>query len=86
MDVFPNGDGSLPPAFTVLQNVIEKNQRTVIVHGLADFILIAEGYICVHESSSPYILTHGSMLEPGLSFKSKCILNRFITSIDRNNL
>ncbi|KAG0692282.1 Alpha/Beta hydrolase protein [Suillus ampliporus] len=43
INVFPNGDGSLPPAFTVLPNVIEKNQRTVIVHGLADFVLIAEG-------------------------------------------
>jgi len=40
----PHGnDESLPPAFTVLPNVIEKNNRTVIVHGLADFILIAEG-------------------------------------------
>ncbi|KAH0839339.1 Alpha/Beta hydrolase protein [Lanmaoa asiatica] len=45
IDVFPNGDESLPPAFTVLPNVIEKNVRTVIVHGLADFILIAEGYV-----------------------------------------
>ena len=44
VNVFPNGDLSLPPAFTVLPNVIEKNVRTVIVHGLADFILIAEGY------------------------------------------
>ncbi|KAF8164723.1 alpha/beta-hydrolase [Crassisporium funariophilum] len=43
IDVFPKGDGSLPPAFTVLPNVIEKNNRTVIVHGLADYILIAEG-------------------------------------------
>jgi carboxypeptidase D len=43
IDVFPNGDGSLPSAFTVLPNVIEKSQRSVIVHGLADFILIAEG-------------------------------------------
>ncbi|KAG2361254.1 Alpha/Beta hydrolase protein [Suillus spraguei] len=43
INVFPNGDSSLPPAFTVLPNVIEKNQRTVIVHGLADFILIANG-------------------------------------------
>ncbi|KAF8638469.1 hypothetical protein AX17_002180 [Amanita inopinata Kibby_2008] len=41
--VFPNGDGSLPPSFTVLPNVIEKSQRSVIMHGLADFILIAEG-------------------------------------------
>ncbi|KAG1845213.1 Alpha/Beta hydrolase protein [Suillus tomentosus] len=43
-NVFPNNDSSLPPAFTVLPNVIEKNQRTVIVHGLADFALIADGY------------------------------------------
>jgi carboxypeptidase D len=43
--VFPKGDhdSSLPPAFTVLPNVIEKSKRSVIVHGLADFILIAEG-------------------------------------------
>ncbi|KAI0687232.1 Alpha/Beta hydrolase protein [Earliella scabrosa] len=42
-EVFPHGDASLPPAFTVLPNVIEKSARTVIVHGLADFALIAEG-------------------------------------------
>ncbi|KAG2053778.1 alpha/beta-hydrolase [Suillus hirtellus] len=42
-NVFPNNDSSLPPAFTVLPNVIKKNQRTVIVHGLADFVLIADG-------------------------------------------
>jgi len=43
VNVFPDGDVSLPPAFTVLPNVIEKSNRSVIVHGLADFILIAEG-------------------------------------------
>jgi len=44
VDVFVNGtDKSLPPALTVLPNVIEKNNRTVIIHGLADFILISEG-------------------------------------------
>jgi carboxypeptidase D len=43
INVFPNGDSSLPPAFTVLPGVIEKNKRTVIVHGLVDYILIAEG-------------------------------------------
>ncbi|KAG1740196.1 Alpha/Beta hydrolase protein [Suillus paluster] len=58
INVFPNGDGSLPSAFTVLPNVIEKNQRTVIVHGLADFILIAEGYDFVHEPCSRAITTH----------------------------
>ncbi|KII83375.1 hypothetical protein PLICRDRAFT_119436 [Plicaturopsis crispa FD-325 SS-3] len=42
-DVFVRGDESLPPAFTVLPTVIEKSQRAVIVHGLADYILIAEG-------------------------------------------
>ena len=41
--VFPNGDASPPPAFTVLPNVIEKSKRFVMVHGLADFVLIAEG-------------------------------------------
>ena len=43
INVFPSGDASLPPAFTVLPNVIEKSKRSVIVHGLGDFILIAEG-------------------------------------------
>ena len=42
-DVFPDGDASLPPAFTVLPNVIEKSNRSVIVQGLTDFLLIAEG-------------------------------------------
>jgi len=46
VDVFPhNDDASLPSAFTVLPNVIEKSDRTVIVHGLADFVLIAEGSV-----------------------------------------
>jgi carboxypeptidase D len=43
ISVFPHNDSSLPPAFTVLPNVIEKSNRSVIVHGLGDFILIAEG-------------------------------------------
>ncbi|KAI0751809.1 alpha/beta-hydrolase [Daedaleopsis nitida] len=44
IDVFPRGgDKSLPPSLTVLPNAIEKSERAVIVHGLADFILIAEG-------------------------------------------
>lgn len=42
-----NDDTSLPPALSVLPSVIEKNERTVIVHGLADFILIAEGCVCL---------------------------------------
>jgi carboxypeptidase D len=43
VDVFPNGDSSLPPALTILPNVIEKSERSVIIHGLGDFVLIAEG-------------------------------------------
>ena len=37
------GDTSLPSGFTVLPSIIEKSERSVIVHGLADYILIAEG-------------------------------------------
>ena len=48
VDVFlRNDDTSLPPTLSVLPSVIEKNERTVIVHGLADFILIAEGCVCL---------------------------------------
>ncbi|KAJ7476943.1 Alpha/Beta hydrolase protein [Mycena galericulata] len=43
INVFPHGDASPPSALSVLPNVIEKSVRTVIAHGLADFILIAEG-------------------------------------------
>lgn len=43
VDVFPDGDASLPPTFTVLPSVIEKSKRSVIIHGRADFILIADG-------------------------------------------
>lgn len=43
IDVFPNGDGSLPSALSVLPNVIDKSNRTVIIHGLADFRFIAQG-------------------------------------------
>ena len=41
--VFPKGDPSVPPAYTVLPNVIEKSKRSVIVQGLSDFVVIAEG-------------------------------------------
>ena len=43
INVFPNGDDSLPPTFTVLPNVIEQSVRSVIMHGLGDYVLIAEG-------------------------------------------
>ncbi|KDQ27644.1 hypothetical protein PLEOSDRAFT_1104326 [Pleurotus ostreatus PC15] len=36
-------DQSVASTLSVLPNVIEKSERTVIVHGLADYILIAEG-------------------------------------------
>ena len=43
INVFPRGDRSLPPAFTVLPNAIEKSKRAVIVHGTADLYFISEG-------------------------------------------
>lgn len=43
IDVFPNGDASPDVALGILPKVIEKNERTVVVHGLADYVLIAEG-------------------------------------------
>ena len=43
VNVFARGDASPPTALSVLPNVIEKSARTVIIHGLADFVLIAEG-------------------------------------------
>lgn len=55
VDVFiRNRDTSLPSALSVLPSVIEKNQRTVIVHGLADFILIAEGYVSAVHRNAEY--------------------------------
>ncbi|KAI0698230.1 alpha/beta-hydrolase [Cytidiella melzeri] len=39
----PGSDQSVASTLSVLPNVIEKSVRTVIVHGLADFILVAEG-------------------------------------------
>ena len=41
--VLTEDDPSVPSALSVLPNVIEKSERVVIVHGLADFILLAEG-------------------------------------------
>ena len=49
--VFPEGDASPSTALSVLPSVIEKSNRTVIVHGLADFILIAEGTRIVIQKS-----------------------------------
>lgn len=43
IDVFPDGDASLPPTFTVLPGVIKQSVRSVIMHGLGDYVLIAEG-------------------------------------------
>ncbi|KAL5520959.1 hypothetical protein ACEPAF_2962 [Sanghuangporus sanghuang] len=39
----PINDQSIPSMLSIMPNVIEKSERTVVVHGLADFILIAEG-------------------------------------------
>lgn len=39
----PGRDQSVASMLSVMPNVIEKSIRTVVVHGLADFILVAEG-------------------------------------------
>jgi carboxypeptidase D len=42
--VFVDGiDQSLPSSYSILPNVIEKSQRTIIVNGQHDFVIIAEG-------------------------------------------
>lgn len=43
VNVFPNGDASLPPALTVLPSVIERTQNVIVAHGLLDMVLIANG-------------------------------------------
>lgn len=42
-DVFPSGDSSDPSSWSVLPRAIDKNERTVIGHGLLDFILMTNG-------------------------------------------
>ncbi|KAF8335498.1 alpha/beta-hydrolase [Cantharellus anzutake] len=42
--VYVNGqDNSVPSMLSVMPNVIQKSARTVVMHGLADYVLIAEG-------------------------------------------
>ncbi|KAJ1302190.1 hypothetical protein OPQ81_001016 [Rhizoctonia solani] len=44
IDVFINGtDNSVPVMLSVMPNVIEKSERTVVMHGGIDYVLIAEG-------------------------------------------
>lgn len=43
VNVFPQGDSSLPPALTVLPGVIERTQNVIVAHGLFDMVLIANG-------------------------------------------
>ncbi|RPA98156.1 alpha/beta-hydrolase [Choiromyces venosus 120613-1] len=43
IDVFPQGDSSDPSSWKVLPRVIDKNERTIIAHGLLDFLLIPNG-------------------------------------------
>ncbi|KAJ6256494.1 hypothetical protein Dda_8356 [Drechslerella dactyloides] len=43
-DVFPSGDGSgFPIPAGVMSRIIERNERTIIAHGLHDYILLADG-------------------------------------------
>jgi len=41
--VLPSGETSDPSSFSVLPQVIAKSARTVIMHGLADFVILADG-------------------------------------------
>ncbi|CAE6336317.1 unnamed protein product [Rhizoctonia solani] len=44
INVFVNGtDTSIPSMLSVMPNVIEKSERTVVMHGGIDYVLIAEG-------------------------------------------
>jgi carboxypeptidase D len=43
VDVFPNGDGSLPSALTVLPKVIERADRVVIGQGQLDMVVMTNG-------------------------------------------
>ncbi|KAF8755616.1 Alpha beta-hydrolase [Rhizoctonia solani] len=44
INVFVNGtDTSIPSMLSVMPNVIEKSERTVVMHGDIDYVLIAEG-------------------------------------------
>jgi carboxypeptidase D len=49
IDVFPHGDASPESAWGVLPKVIDKNERTVVLHGHADYILISDGYVVFPE-------------------------------------
>jgi len=70
-DVFPNGDASDWPVFTVLPNVIEKSNRTVIVHGLADYYVIAEGYALLFSLCLARLISFRPILGQGSPFKSE---------------
>lgn len=48
------GDTSLPSSFEILPRVIAHGARTVVVAGLADFVLISEGW-------APFLLQHFPM-------------------------
>nr|VWO97772.1 Uncharacterized protein [Ganoderma boninense] len=55
-------DPSVPSALSVLPNVIEKSERVVIVHGLADFVLLPEGTrILIQWVSARFILCGGGV-------------------------
>ena len=80
IDVFPHGDASLPPSFTVLPSIIEKSERSVIVHGLADFILIAEGYVMFMTVRFPASIVNDDTLPVlGSLYKSKFLVAVLVT-------
>lgn len=81
INVFPNGDGSLPSAVSVLPGVIERTQNVIVSHGLLDMVLIANGTLLqiqnttwgglqgfqTEPSDSLYIPNHGDYSDSTLA-------------------
>ncbi|KAH9965079.1 Alpha/Beta hydrolase protein [Russula compacta] len=76
---FDHGDGRLPPAFKVIPNIIEKNKRSVIVHGLWDFTLIAEG---AGKQGSQYSIANDSFIVEGVGALGNMHSERGLTYVE----
>jgi carboxypeptidase D len=69
-NVFVNGtDNSPPSGLSVLPGVIERTERTIIGHGLLDFILIYNGTLLVIQNVSPEIPSHAWSLPTLTEFR-----------------
>ena len=54
-------DTSEPSSYTVLPRVIEKNDRTIIGHGMADFILLVNGTIMAVQNMVSVLLMQATL-------------------------